>query len=175
MKALGTPTHNRSTLESWYLQYGAALLLFGIAHTGDRGRAQDAVHQVFLRLLEYSDLSQITTVRTYLLGALRNTLLSDVRRRARDVALEPDDPWFQSPNRDYEEELSVRSALSRLPVDQREVTVLHIWGGLTFAESAEVLGINANTAAARYRYALAKLRDSLSAKAEEIESEESDG
>jgi hypothetical protein len=29
---------------------------------------------------------------------------------------------------------------------------------------SEVLGINANTAAARYRYALAKLRDTLSAK-----------
>jgi RNA polymerase sigma-70 factor, ECF subfamily len=176
MKAVGTPAHTRSTLESWYDQHGPALLLFGIALAGDRGRAQDAVHEVFLRLLEYSDLSQIDAVRTYLFSALRNTLLSDVRRRSRDVTLElGDDPWFESSNRDYVQELSVRNALAGLPVDQREVTVLHIWGGLTFSEAAEVLGINANTAAARYRYALAKLRDTLSAKKEAMESERTDG
>jgi RNA polymerase sigma-70 factor (ECF subfamily) len=74
---------------------------------------------------------------------------------------------FESPHRDYVEELNIRRALAKLPEDQRQVTVLHIWGGLTFAQTAEVLGINANTAAARYRYALAKLRDSLSAEREE--------
>ena len=150
-------------MESWYHQHGAALLLFGIALIGDRGRAQDAVHQIFLKLLEHSDLGQIAAVRTYLFSALRNTIMSDVRRRGRDVTLELDDnSWFESPNRDYLEELRVRRALASLPEDQREVTVLHIWGGLTFAEAAEVLGINAHTAAARYRYALDKLRDTLS-------------
>lgn len=139
-------------MESWYHQHGAALLLFGIALTGDRGRAQDAVHQIFLKLLEHSDLGQIAAVRTYLFSALRNAIVSDVRRRGRDVTLEfEDDSWFESPNRDYLEELSVRRALASLPEDQREVTILHIWGGLTFAQAAEVLGINANTAAARYR------------------------
>lgn len=151
-------------MESWYHQYGAALLLFGTALIGDRGRAQDAVHQIFLKLLEYSDLSQISDVRTYLFGALRNAIVSDVRRRGRDVTLELNrGSWFESLDRDYVEELSVRDALSKLPEDQREVTILHIWGGLTFAQAAEVLGINANTAATRYRYALAKLRETLSA------------
>lgn len=163
-------------MESWYHQHGAALILFGIALTGDRGRAQDAVHQIFLKLLEHSDPGQITAVRTYLFGALRNTIVSDVRRRCRDVPIElDDDSWFESPNRDYVEELSVRRALGRLPEDQREVTILHIWGGLTFAQAAEVLGINANTAAARYRYALAKLRDTLSAHKGVVVSEQPDG
>jgi RNA polymerase sigma-70 factor (ECF subfamily) len=65
--------------------------------------------------------------------------------------------------------------LAKLPEDQREVTILHIWGGLTFAQVAEVLGINSNTAAARYRYALAKLRDTLSAKKGVVVSERPDG
>jgi RNA polymerase sigma-70 factor (ECF subfamily) len=38
---------------------------------------------------------------------------------------------------------------------------LKIDGGLTFAQIAEVLNVNANTAASRYRYAIAKLRQSL--------------
>ena len=150
-------------MESWYRQHGAALLLFGVTLTGDRGRAQDAVHQIFLRLLEHRDHGHIADIRAYLFCALRNTVINDTKRRGRDVALNLDDePWFESPNRDYVEELGIRRALAGLPEDQREVTVLHTWGGLTFAQVAEVLGISANTAAARYRYALAKLRDSLS-------------
>ena len=152
-------------MEFWYEEHGAALLLFGIALAGDRGRAQDAVHQIFLRLLEYRDLGHIADVRTYLFTALHNSIISDTRRRGRDVPLKFDDePRFKSSDIDYVEELNIRRALAELPEDQREVTVLHIWGGLTFAQVAEVTGINANTAAARYRYALAKLRESLSAK-----------
>lgn len=163
-------------MESWYHQHGAALLLFGVALTGDRARAQDAVHQIFLRLLGYTDLGHIAAVRTYLFTALRNTIMSDVSRRPLDVPLElDDDSWFESPNRDYVEELSLRRALAGLPEDQREVTILHTWGGLTFAQVAEVLGINANTAAARYRYALAKLRDTLSAKKGVVVNERPDG
>jgi RNA polymerase sigma-70 factor, ECF subfamily len=120
------------------------------------------VQQIFLRLLQHRNAGHITDIRTYLFTALRNTIINDARRRGRDVSLKFDDESrFESPNRDYVEELSMRRALAELPQDQREVTVLHIWGGLTFAQVAEVAGINANTAAARYRYALAKLRDSL--------------
>lgn len=145
------------------------MLLFGVALGSDRGRAQDAIHQVFLKMLESSDLSQIEAVRPYLFGALRNKLLSDVRQRDREVSIEFDGgSWFEAPSRNYVEELSLRRALADLPEEQREVTILHVWGGLTFAEAAEVLGINANTAAARYRYALAKLRHTLSTKQEEM-------
>src|SRR5262249_3190902 len=151
---------NRDEVEAWYHQHGAALLLFGIALTGDRGRAQDALHEIFLRLLGHRELGHIADVRTYLFAALRNTIINDAKRRGRDVPLEPTaESWFESPN-DYVEEIRIRRALTELPADQREVIVLHVWGGLTFSQAAEVLGINANTAAARYRYALVKLRDS---------------
>ena len=48
--------------------------------------------------------------------------------------------------------------MSRLPDTYREVITLKMWGGLTFAEIADTLGIPANTAASRYRYGLAELR-----------------
>jgi RNA polymerase sigma-70 factor (ECF subfamily) len=47
-----------------------------------------------------------------------------------------------------------------LPDDQRQVVVLHVWGELTFLQTAEVLGISSNTAASPYRYALTRLRES---------------
>ena len=52
-------------------------------------------------------------------------------------------------------------ALARLPEDQREVLALKTEGELTFEEIGLVLGIPANTAASRYRYALEKLRAAL--------------
>ena len=49
-------------------------------------------------------------------------------------------------------------AVGRLPNEQREVLVMKIWNDLTFAEIASALGISQNTAASRYRYALAALK-----------------
>ena len=44
---------------------------------------------------------------------------------------------------------------------RREVLVLKIWNGLTFEQIARTLDIPPNTAASRYRYALAALRKEL--------------
>jgi len=54
--------------------------------------------------------------------------------------------------------------LASIPDDQRHVIVLHVWGELTFAQIAEILDISSNTAASRYRYALAKLREAMCTK-----------
>ncbi len=45
--------------------------------------------------------------------------------------------------------------------EQREVLVMKIWNDLTFAEIASALEISQNTAASRYRYALANLKKNL--------------
>lgn len=151
-------------IELSYRRYGPALLLFAAALTGERNRAQDAVHQVFLKLLESGSLRDVLDAKAYLFACVRNAVLNERKARQRDVALDPESVWFEPPHRDFAAELSLRRALWGLPEDQREVTLLHVWGELTFAQIAEVLSISANTAASRYRYALAKLRESLCAK-----------
>ena len=52
----------------------------------------------------------------------------------------------------------VAAAIDLLPREQREVLVMKIWNELTFAEIGEALEISQNTAASRYRYALASLK-----------------
>ncbi len=148
-------------IEMLYRRYGAALVLFAAAITGERSRAQDAVHQVFLRLLERGGLDRVADPKAYLFASVRNVILNDLRARERDVSIENESIWFDPPNRDHAAELNLRRALAGLSEDQRQVTVLHIWGELTFAQIADVLGVSPNTAASRYRYALAKLRETL--------------
>ncbi len=155
---------NITQIELLYRQHGPALLLFGQAVTGDRGRAQDAVHQVFLKLIEDGSLPRVVDAKAYLFASVRNTVLNDAKVRQRNVALDPDLAWFAPPDRDFAGEAKLRRALSGLPDDQREVTILHVWGELTFSQIAEVLAISSNTAASRYRYALTKLREAMCAK-----------
>jgi RNA polymerase sigma-70 factor (ECF subfamily) len=52
-------------------------------------------------------------------------------------------------------------ALAGLPVEQREVVVLKIYEGFTFAQIGELTEVSPNTAASRYRYALAKLEEKI--------------
>jgi RNA polymerase sigma-70 factor, ECF subfamily len=161
---VGRTNPNSSEIEVLYHQYGAALLLFASAMAGDRWRAQDALHQVFLKLIENGGLTRAANKKAYLFACVRNAVLNDSTLQKRHTELETDSLWFSPPDRDFAEERSLRSALKLLPEDQREVIVLHIWGELTFLQIGELLGISSNTAASRYRYALAKLRDSMSAK-----------
>jgi RNA polymerase sigma-70 factor (ECF subfamily) len=158
-------TSSTTEIEQLYRQHGPALLLFATSMTGERSRAQDAIHQVFLKLLQDEKLRQAADVKAYLFACVRNAALTDARVRGRNVALVDEDvAWFEPPSRDYAEEANLRRALAELPDDQREVTVLHVWGEFTFAQIAELLSISANTAASRYRYALARLREVMCAK-----------
>jgi RNA polymerase sigma-70 factor (ECF subfamily) len=59
--------------------------------------------------------------------------------------------------------VAIEDALQRIPPEQREVLVLKIWGELTFEQIGTELALSPNTAASRYRYALAALRQELAA------------
>jgi RNA polymerase sigma-70 factor (ECF subfamily) len=148
-------------IERAYRDHGAALTLFALAITGDRGRAQDAVHQVFLKLLADGVRSQIVDMKAYLFRCVHNAVLNEIKVCQRSVALGDKSAWFIPPERDYAAEVNVRRALFVLPDDQRKVVVLHLWADMTFSQIAEILEISASTTASRYRYALAKLREAM--------------
>lgn len=154
---------NGATIEMLYRRHSSALVLFAAAIAGDRARAQDAVHQVFAKLLAQG-IDHAADAKAYLFASVRNAILNDAKTRRREMVLDARSAWFEPPDRDYAAELRLRQALAALDDGQREVTVLHIWGELTFAEIGEVLGVSPNTAASRYRYALARLREAMCAR-----------
>ena len=55
------------------------------------------------------------------------------------------------------------TALKDLPDELREIIVMHLWGGLTFEQIADVLGSSASTVFRRYGTGLARLREQLRA------------
>ena len=147
-------------IELLYRQHGPALLLFALAITGERSRAQDAIHHVFLTLLENGKLRRAGDKKAYLFGCVRNAILNERKRQGRNRPLD-ESAWFSPPDQDNGGEQNLRRALAALPDDQRQVVVLHVWGELTFSQIGDLLKVSSNTAASRYRYALGKLRDSM--------------
>ena len=57
-------------------------------------------------------------------------------------------------------------ALSRLPYEQREVVLLHLYSGLTFRAIAKLEDQSINTVQGRYRYGLNRLRSLLDGEVE---------
>ena len=123
----------------------------------DFASAQDAVQQVFLKLLG-GDVIPPQLSPGYLFRAVRNTCLNFRREGARAVPLEDGTPWLLHREGNRELELTLQNALAHLPEEQREVVLMHIWGGMTLQEIAEATSTQPNTVGSRYRYALDKLR-----------------
>jgi RNA polymerase sigma-70 factor (ECF subfamily) len=145
-------------VQNLYQRHGPALLAYGTSLLPDRGMAEDVLHQVFLELLDKSELPD--EARPYLFRAVRNRALNSRRNAVRLTSLDGQQ-WLVKPQGMMEAGLEVEKALRELPQEQREVVIMRIWGEMTLAEAATVLDVPANTVASRYRYALDKLRKTL--------------
>lgn len=69
---------------------------------------------------------------------------------------------------DHAEALSVQAAVRDLAAAHRELIMLVHWDGLSVAQAAEILGLNASTARSRYSAARNALREALAETAETV-------
>lgn len=147
-----------------YDAYAAGLYRYALMLVGDRALAEDAIQQVFSRMLAPT-FRRIEQPDHYLRRAVRNECYSLLRRR-RDDAVDgrPLLEAVDGASVNHDERLAIEAALRELPIDQREVLTLKVYEGLTFKEIAELTDAPLNTVACRYRYAIDKLRVALGAK-----------
>lgn len=145
-----------------YRRHGGDLYRAAARILGNAADAEDAVQEVFAALAAgQRPLAGVKDLGAYLFVSLRRAAWRIGQRRARDAAGRLIDPPAPAVAGEADEAQRLRKALARLPAEQREVLALKIDGGLTFAQAAAVLGISANTAASRYRYALEKLKEMM--------------
>ncbi len=143
-----------SALGDLYDRHATALFRWLLAKGLPRSDAEDLLSECFLALVDRGErAAEIEDVAAYLFAVARNKL-AHVRPEAQALELVPE----PATNPQSAQALAVREALGDLPSEQREVVVLKVWQGHTFAEIGTLLGIPPNTASSRYRYALEKLR-----------------
>ncbi len=160
------PAHD--TWQHWFQSHGPKLLLCARQWTRSAADAEDIVQDAFVRFWRHQRhlpgdpmALLVTSIRRAALDRARG---EDRRTRREDFSLvgagEPTADFVSALEAD-DRRLALEDALGRLPAEQREVLVLKIWAELTFDQIGGELGLSPNTAASRYRYALAALRREL--------------
>ena len=155
---------NVVTHEDWKVSFSElapGLVLFARQFVRSSADAEDIVQDAFVRFWRKEHSIQnrgllYATVRSVALDLLRR----DARRTRREASASLDMEQTTLPQFDFDDgsQRELAAAIDRLPAEQREVLVMKIWNELTFAEIGSVLAISQNTAASRYRYALAALK-----------------
>ncbi len=159
---------NVASHEDWkhcFAEAAPGLILFARQFVRSIADAEDIVQDAFVKF--WRKQHPIGN-RALLFATVRSTAFDLLRRDSRRARREADavadseqsvaPPQFESVT---ESQQALAAAVDRLPAEQREVLVMKIWNELTFADIGTVLGISQNTAASRYRYALAALKKNL--------------
>ena len=163
-----------SAFEIVYDRHGGAAYSLAYRIVGDRGVAEDVTQEAFLSVWRSGARYDRTrgSVRTWLLGVVRNRAIDVLRRdagRAPAVSLElesvpeQESRWEPTDSEALRHETAreVRGVLRELPADQVKVVQLAYFGGLTHSEIADVLGMPLGTVKGRMRLAMDKMRAQL--------------
>jgi RNA polymerase sigma-70 factor (ECF subfamily) len=153
-----------------------APMVFGLARrvTGNDQLADDVVQEVFShlwRMPERIDLAR-GSIRSYLGVLAHRRAVDEVRRSVRQSRLESRAGDGVEAVASHEDDLVDAGAarwrterlcklLADLPSDQREAVELAYFGGRTYRQVADELGIPEGTAKSRLRMGLARLREAL--------------
>jgi len=154
-----------------YERYKHDLVTLAASLLTDLALAEDVVHDVFVGFIRSSGRFRLTgSLKGYLstcvANAARNCNKAEWRRRHVPIedAVVPPGPEANNPASQVVLDEGFRRlsrALDQLPYEQREVLVLRVYGGLTFATIAAQQNVSIYTAQGRYRYALDKMRSLL--------------
>jgi RNA polymerase sigma factor (sigma-70 family) len=163
---------DQTALSDLYDQFGS--YVFGLAARviGDRHAAEDVTQEVFLSLWERPEAFDPARgrLRTFL-GTLAHRRAVDVvrreearrRRAARDAATTMPIPDVGELALAIVTAEQVRAEVNRLPDEQRAAIELAYFGGRTYRQVAEELGIPEGTAKSRMRLGLGRIAQALEA------------
>ena len=148
-------------LEDTYDRYGAQLYRHALALTRHGQDAEDVLQNVFVKLARRRSGQEIRDLEAYLHTAIRREAQTCIRRRHRSRHEELPQLVAGTNGQPPEDVEFLNRALHRLPDEQREVVVLHVYEDMSFRRIGEMLELSPDTAASRFRYARAKLKEWL--------------
>ena len=128
---------------------------------------EDVVQEAFVKLA--AARTRPENPAAWLFRVVRNGALNAAqaarRRRRYETAAAESRAWFQAKrtvtSSDALDPETAAAELRTLPLEQREVIVAHLWGGLSFEEIAVVSGCSASTAHRLYSAGLSMMRERL--------------
>lgn len=163
-----TPS-NAKLIEGLWNDHSGAVHAMLLAYCGNPDDAGDIVQDLFLRLSrDPSPLATMKSPRAFLIVSARRLAIDLARKRTAELrrqespeAADHFHPAPSAPLADKDLWNIIKSALQKLPSDQRSVTEAKLIHGKTLSVIANEQGIPLNTVASRLRYSLDKLRNEL--------------
>jgi RNA polymerase sigma-70 factor (ECF subfamily) len=176
---------DKAAFEELFARYRRPIFHFILRFLRDEHASQDAMQDLFLRVIrDPSRFQARSRFSTWLHAVARNLCIDMLRKRKHRLAISLDQPGYRpDQNSSFTStgpplveriegnssspELSARRgflrikllvAIRSLPDEQRVVFLLREVGGLPFADIAKILSVPLNTAKSRMRYALINLR-----------------
>lgn len=149
--------------------HGAALTLY--ARQWCRA-PEDAVQEALVDLVRTEPVPNDPVAWLY--TATRRRAMNVARaenRRAKHYrqASEETPTWFVPTHDDLDNPVDVQSALADLPQLEREIVVARIWGGLSFAQIAELVEQSSSSVHRHYQRTLVELAEVLTQQLSETE------
>ncbi len=143
-----------------------SLRAFAISLSGNIDRADDLVQETLLRAIaNINSFQPGTNMSAWMFTILRNLFRSEYRKRRREV--EDTDGSYAESLKSHPEQASrlefqeFRTALSKLPPDQREALILVGASGFSYEEAANICGCAVGTIKSRVNRARTRLADLL--------------
>jgi RNA polymerase sigma-70 factor (ECF subfamily) len=139
-----------------------SLRAFALSLVHDRNRADDLVQDTIMRAWKAIDRFEPgTNLNAWLFTILRNLFYSEFRKKTREVE-DPEGTYAatlrtapdQQSHLDYED---MRTALAKVPHDQREALILVAAEGMSYEEAAAITGVAVGTVKSRVNRARHRL------------------
>lgn len=137
-----------------YNRYHASLFHFSMKFLHSEALAKDAVHDVFVKLWNNStELPAITSVKSYLFTACKNTILHTLDRATRELRIKNEigkqmmrtEPSVEATFINAEQEALFQEAVAQLPPKRREVFMLCRVEEKSYEEVSKILNISVST------------------------------
>ena len=151
---------NKEALNAIVSRYYDDIYRFCLYLTGQETDSYDITQEVFLRFIKYVDSYEHKNLKGYLLIIARNICRDYFHHKSGMYCIEDTAYAGAEDERlgNLENRLVLWEALQKLPVSQREIIILRIYGEMRFHEIAKTLGVNLSTVKSRFRLGVGSLR-----------------
>lgn len=163
----------KAALEALYRAHASVLLQYGGKFSADRQLVEDCVQDLFVDLWQRrAQLSEVSSVQSYLLVAMRRRVVRQLgRRQKRESAEEPEEQQFdceiaideQIAARELskEQHLKLKEALQQLSPRQKEAIYLKYQLGMDYEDIGQAMDISYQSVRNLAHSALSRLRELL--------------
>lgn len=160
---------DKLALEIIYRRYFSPLLKYGITICGNEDLVKDCIQELFVRIHNNKDLRSVIYVKSYLLKALKNSLLNELSSMREhsfldeecfNLPFEDEEMNFLFPkdDNDLQYAFQLKNAYKQLSANQQKAVYLYFIQELSWVEMADVLKITPHSSMNLIARSVAKLR-----------------